>query len=392
MTVHLRHVVWVVTLVAVGLLVWRALGPRERELRVEALAGEEVVFDWSENACGPRHIPDLPVRAFRDEQDRVHLVLTYVFNRQMMGPSLDRLEVECPVILASGFRPDPQVFDDRELLAAPYTPDGRTVYALVHNEYQGHRHTGRCPSGEYVPCWYNALTLAVSSDGGRTYRHARPPSHLVAAPGTRYAAGTGPVGVFRPSNIVHRREDGHYYALALVKGRDGEPSGACLLRTPRLDDPGAWRAWDGESFSVRLASPYGGERPTRCRFVARAEISEMTESLTLNTYLDRYVLVGMGGEYSASRGEFVWGIYYSLSENLLDWTPRRLLLEVPTRSQLSCGEDAVSYPAILDPRSPSRNFETAGRRAYLYFTRIHYQGCESTFDRDLVRVPVEFSK
>lgn len=386
------HVVWVLALVVVGLLVWRVLAPREREPRVDALAGEEVVFDWSEDACGRLHIPDLPVRAFRDEEDRVHLVLAHFVNRQMVGPSLDRLEVECPVILASDSRPDPRVFDDREWLAAPYTPDGRTVYALVHNEYQGHRHAGRCLSGEYLPCWYNALTLAVSTDGGRTYRHTPPPSHLVAAPVTRYAVETGPVGVFRPSNVVHRQEDGHYYALVQVQERGGEPSGACLLRTRRLGDPDAWRAWDGESFTVRLVSPYRGARPTPCRFVARDEIAGMTESVTFNTYLDRYVLVGISGRHDASRSEVVWGIYYSLSENLVDWTPRRLLLEVPTRSQASCGEDAVSYPAILDPGSPSRNFETAGRRAYLYFTRSHYQGCELTLDRDLVRVPVEFSK
>jgi hypothetical protein len=47
---------------------------------------------------------------------------------------------------------------------------------------------------------------------------------------------------------------------------------------------------------------------------------------------------------------------------------------------------------VLDPQSKSRNFETTGRRPYLYFTRFHYSACQQTLDRDLVRVPIEFRK
>jgi hypothetical protein len=47
---------------------------------------------------------------------------------------------------------------------------------------------------------------------------------------------------------------------------------------------------------------------------------------------------------------------------------------------------------LLDPDSPARNFETTGRRPWLYFTRFHYKRCGSTLNRDLVRVRVRFSK
>ncbi len=58
-----------------------------------------------------------------------------------------------------------------------------------------------------------------------------------------------------------------------------------------------------------------------------------------------------------------------------------------------CGDrDPLFYPSILDPTSGSRNFETSGRRPYLYFTRMHYRACQQTSDRDLVRVQIEFSK
>jgi hypothetical protein len=58
-----------------------------------------------------------------------------------------------------------------------------------------------------------------------------------------------------------------------------------------------------------------------------------------------------------------------------------------------CGDpDPVYYGSLLDPDSSSPNFETSGRHAYLYFTRFHYKACRQTLDRDLLRVPIEFSK
>jgi hypothetical protein len=308
----------------------------------------------------------------------------------MVGTSLDRLDVRCDVLLGSDDDPRPWRFDDREWLASPYTEDGRTVYALVHSEYQGYRRPQRCPSRVYQRCWYNALTLAVANDGGRVFRHAPPPRHLVAAPSVRYAERADAVGVFRPRNLVKRT--GYYYALALAK-RSGSPrSGVCVLRTPTLAKPDAWRAWDGENFTVKLGSPYAGST-RRCAFASSNEISEMSESLTWNTYLGRWVLVGMAGNYNASRGEIVWGIYYSFSSDLVNWTPRRLVLETGVRAQYRCGdEDPTSYPSLIDPTSKSRNFETTGRHPYLYAVRIHYRDCRQTNDRDLLRMPVDVSR
>jgi hypothetical protein len=88
----------------------------------------------------------------------------------------------------------------------------------------------------------------------------------------------------------------------------------------------------------------------------------------------------------------ITGIYFSTSEDLIDWTPRKLVLRTESRNTYQCGDsDPVAYPSVLDPESKSRNFETTGKRAYLYFTRYNYASCKETLDRDLVRVPVEFS-
>ena len=59
----------------------------------------------------------------------------------------------------------------------------------------------------------------------------------------------------------------------------------------------------------------------------------MTDSLTYNTYLDKYVLVSPAGAPQPGRRGVVWGFYYSTSDDLIDWTPRRLIREAVLTSQ-----------------------------------------------------------
>jgi hypothetical protein len=363
---------------------------------VKITGQKEVVFDWSQDACEPADIPDTPARAFRDAQGRVHLIASHYVSRRMSGPDLDHLTHDCSVIMSSHYDPDPATFDDREWIHSTYTPDGKTVFALVHNEYQGHTHPSRCPSGEYFACWYNTVTLAVSNDGGTaSFEHAPPPSQLVVAIPYPYVPDSGPAGIFQPSNIVRNAADDHYYALLRVQKYQDQPQGTCIMRTTDLADPKSWRAWDGAGFDVRFINPYleANERPQDhiCQPVSYDEIQLMVESLTFNTYLDRYLLVGTAVERELD-GETASGIYYALSDDLIDWTPRELIVEVESRQTYRCGDpEPVGYPSVLDPDSTSRNFETTGRRAYLYFTRFNYESCRETMDRDLVRVPIRFS-
>jgi len=368
---------------------------RQKDEAVEISGLEETVFDWSQSACAPDDIPDLPARAFRDAQGRVHLIASHYTNRSMTGPDLDHLTRDCSVIMPSHYNPDPATFDDREWLSSTYTLDGKKVFALVHDEYQGHTHPSRCPSGEYFECWYNAVTLAVSTDGGISFGHAPPPGHLVASIPYPYVPDSGPAGVFGPSNIVHNAADDHYYALLRVQKYQDQPQGTCVMRTTDLADTKSWRAWDGAGFNVQFIDPYlEADEPPQdhiCQPVSHDEIQLMVESLTFNTYLDRYLLVGTAVERELD-GETVSGIYYSLSDDLIHWTPRELIVEVESRQTYRCGDpDPVAYPSVLDPDSTSRNFETTGRRAYLYFTRFNYESCNETMDRDLVRVPIRFS-
>jgi hypothetical protein len=314
----------------------------------------------------------------------------------MSGSSLGRLRHSCDIVLGSDNDPNPARFNDREWIAATYTTDGRTVYALLHNEYQGHRHPGRCPSGIYLNCWYNAITFARSQDGGRTFQHPTPPRHLVASSPDRYVPEKGPHGLFAPSNIVRNPQDGLYYALAVIEDEDhrAQKRGSCLIRTANLSSPKGWRAWNGSSFRIRFVNPYrikSAEASDHvCDTVSSNEILAMSSSITWSTHFDKWLLIGTSADRNRS-GRYVRGIFYSLSDDLIHWQHRKLVREVELPWTYQCGDrNPIMYPSLLDPNSASRNFDTVDTHAWLYFTRLHYKDCKMTSNRDLVRVPISF--
>jgi hypothetical protein len=80
---------------------------------------------------------------------------------------------------------------------------------------------------------------------------------------------------------------------------------------------------------------------------------------------------------------------FTLSPNLIDWTPPKLFYAAQVNWNYKCGDPApIEYPSLIDPASTSRNFDTIGNTAYLYFTQFHPNGCSLDLDRDLVRVAV----
>jgi hypothetical protein len=119
----------------------------------------------------------------------------------------------------------------------------------------------------------------------------------------------------------------------------------------------------------------------------------MTDSLTYNTYLGKYLLVGTNTVYSPGERRQVSGFYYSVSNDLITWSEPKLIKEATRFQSYKCGDpDPVLYGSVLDPASDSRNFETTGQRPYLYFARLHFHACNLTLDRDLLRLPIEFQK
>jgi len=362
---------------------------------VRVTGAEQVVFDWSTDACETLDYPDAPARAFRDADGRTQLIASHFINRRMVGSDLDRVVRDCTVIMGSGADADPAQFDDREWIHSTYTLDGSKIYALVHQEYQGQHHKAGCAVNDDRTCWYNSVTLAVSTDAGDSYTQRPSPDRLVASIPYPYEAGAGPVGVFNPSNIVRNAKDGYYYALVHTRPYRAQGWGTCVMRTGNLADPSAWRAWNGRSFAVSFIDPYtnmtADPEAHVCKPVSTRNIGALYSSVTYNEALGRFVLVGMVEDEQDGRTQA--GFYYSLSSDLVNWSKRRLLMAGHIPSAGICAEDRpVAYPSILDPDSAGRNFEGSDGDAYLYFTRFNYDGCSMTSDRDLVRVPIAFSR
>jgi len=367
---------------------------------VEFMGNPEIVFDWTTQRCEDLDSPDLPARAFRDSSGQIHLLAANSVNRQWTGDDFNTLTHPCDIIMDSDHDPDPAKFNDNEWIASIFTFDGQTFYGLVHNEYQGHTHREQvpdpCPSGDYFQCWYNSITLVQSIDGGQTFTHVNPPNHFVAGFPYPYSPDSGPWGIMVPSNVVKHPTDGYYYAMLEIEPYKSQPVGAGLMR--RSVDK-EWRGWDGSGFNVRFANPYTEPNldPNNhiLQPVSFSEIEKMHESVTFNTYFNKFLLVGSTAQWDD--GELVYGFYYSLSDDMINWTPRKLLLERIQNWYTDIWQpgdpNPIGYPSLIDPDSTSPVFDTTDQEVFLYMTVFNFEGIGyMTWDRDLVRIPIKFFK
>ena len=101
--------------------------------------------------------------------------------------------------------------------------------------------------------------------------------------------------------------------------------------------------------------------------------------------------MSVGISFDPAGGEPRWGVYTSTSPDLVEWTTRELLLELPINNTVADPDnDTVhAYPALIDPDSASMNFETSDGELYLYMSRFNFGG--NSLDRDLLRWPIEFA-
>jgi hypothetical protein len=354
-------------------------------------AGPEVmVYDWSVQKCQDDDIPDWSARAFRDDTGKVQLISTHFVNyRNTAQSALDGTYTHsCQMAMNSTNSADPATYNNKEWLQSTWTPDGKTIYALVHNEYQGQSFQSGC-NYQYA-CWYNSITSAVSTDSGTTFSNTSP-SHLVASVPYTFTKD-GPNGYFNPSNIV-RSGDGWFYAMMRAESKGAQQLATCLMRTRDLSDPTSWRAWNGSTFSVQFANPYLqtiNPADHVCAPIDFGSIGTISESLTYNTYLKKWMLVGNSvGDPAFNKPP---GVYYALSDDLLNWTDADLLMAAEITWVRDCVlPDPIKEVSILDPASNSRNFETVGQTAQLFYTWYHMSGCNGTLDRDIVRIPIQFN-
>jgi len=341
------------------------------DLSVSAGAPETVLFDWDTNRCATTDIPDAPARAFRDASGEIHLMATHQDNRAFIGADFDHLTHPCTVIYQGDHLDDPARFDDRQWLTSFATEDGKTVVALVHDEFQGNLRPALCPSRKYLSCWYNAITLAFSDDGGASFRQAAAPDNVVAAPSVLYRADAGsPVGYFQPTNIV--RSDGVSYFMFLATAAGSQIGGVCVARSATPGDASSWRAWDGDGYSAHLVGPYldpsGG--PHTCTPVGKGSLFELG-SLAYDRVSGRFIYLGA---VSVGQGDAAHppGAYYSTSADLIHWSPAVQLFRSPPRGDSSGKNIRYGLFSLIDEDSAARDFSeiSSYRSLYLYYVKF----------------------
>jgi hypothetical protein len=368
---------WALLLYIVGV---QGAAADERVIHLATVGAPSIVFDYNRDRCSEVDIPDAPARAFRDADGRIKLFATHYVNYFSIGETLDAVQRDCSVAFRGGENSDPQKVDDRVWLSSFYTEDGSEVFAIAHNEYQGHRRPERCPSQVYLNCWYNTLVALYSNDKGVTFSRRPGGVSLIAGADVSYIPDFGRrLGASNPSNIVR---SGRYYYFMFIQDTSVQRGLLCLARTPTLQDPHSWRVWDGNEFSIGLSvDGLLSERPC---IPVRGLLPNNVGSIVFEPKSALYIAIQDAGKSGSRPG----GVYYSVSKNLTDWSNPVLLMELPV-TDTNCPSVRYGYPSILDPASRSRNFETIESRPYLYLMRVQTRRCGLTMLRDLIRVPLD---
>lgn len=393
----------------------------------------ESVYDWKTQHCADgrplnhqhpprpyqRDVPDAPAMAWRSPATNETFVSPGDSRGTWpsVGPTLDTVRHQCAFVNfnysgPTGYEPLPQNFTSHEWLYAPYVvapaPGApSTTYFLVHNEYHGWEHMaeGMCNASTMVQgrCWYNSVTLSVSHDGGRTIRHAQPaPANLVAAATSPYTANNSAYGVFSPSQMVTNPRDGYVYSFPRVTNRNGTVRGAAVMRTRPADlaDPRSWRFWlgPGDNFSGVFHNPYlspGGPEPGVLAF-GPGSGPQPSPSQPVPRYipaLDVFVMVGYTDLHNSSS-------HFALSAARDPWGPWSAMVPIEgvnINPQRDPSNPRGLYPALLDPASPSLNYDTLeSDNVWLYW--VQGRDCSAIgrdicpdMARDLVRQRVRLA-
>ncbi len=338
----------------------------------------EPVFLWSRDRCAEDDIPDAPLRAVRLESGHVLAFAAHDENRRFVGAELGALRHDCRVVFSGQRSDNPEDYSDRVWISALWSEDGRTIFALGHDEYQAHRHPNRCRFSTYHECWYNAIVPLRSDDGGEAF--SRIGERPVATLPIRQDVDQGhPRGFFEPTNIIKRGDA--FFTLIRAGAESPQKAGTCLFRADDLARPESWRFFDGQGFSENV-DPYRDDvrssKPCAPLKGLRGSVGSVAYAPTLGLY----VAVSAFGSRTSSES----GFYYSVSNDLIHWSEGRRFLALPTPWSAACGQDRFVYPSLVDPHSSSRNFDVIGGDPYLYFVRQHFEGCHGTMQRDLLRM------
>ncbi len=380
------------------LLISQAGGAQAQTLPAVTIAPDgappETVFNWKTSRCNDDQIPDSPARAFKTADGQVFLYATHYTNQPMTGDTLDNVKPGCRLGMPPKMNADPEMYDAKIWLQTFYTTDGNTIYSLGSSDYHG-AWFDKCSVSkiENTKCWWSAIVLGISTDRGRTFTTASPPSHIIARSPHSYKTDQGSLaGFFTTSNIVKR--DNFYYSLIFTQGFKEQKRGNCLMRTGALSNPNSWRTWNGEGFATEFApaSVENVASPERYACLPVKNLPEPVRSLVWHAPSKSYIAIFSSvRKLAANEGRGVRVQFnYSTSSNLTEWAESKPLASFDSPPQCEKAIPPVSYPSLLDPQSTDINFGTVGAQGYIYFTQYNaVKECRLNLNRDLMRMKVK---
>ena len=230
----------------------------------------------------------------------------------------------------------------------------KKMYSTMYNEFYG-------PNGYTThQGWYSADGLAISTNFGKTFFKIAPaPAHVIARPTFLFRPGdtNRQIGYGGVTSIVLSPKDNYFYAFTGFTAADYSFSANCLMRTNNLDDPTSWRVWNGSGFNGAFFPP--NQAPG---YDATTNIQIPLGPLYLgwNQYFQRFIAVGWFGNS--------WG--FTLSDNLIDWSPGVAII-TPPANNLTFGYPSLVDPSMLqntsDSRAASNNY--SGQTPYLAYVQ-----------------------
>ncbi len=289
------------------------------------------------------------------------------------------------------------------------------------------------PGTNFLFCQITNLTQAISFDGGSTllqhddvpalgqnhpaliangpYEFDSDPSDLVPPAGlpVNPEARVPYQGYTVPSNIFRHPldPDGYYmlvkqhvptkffndtglgWAVPLQIGGSFAPAfHSTLLRTEDLSDASSWRAYSGglqnglPICNNVLPDPYRDGEPADPETAVgvpldedyftgeeNAELAVISASVTWNTYLNRFLAIDWGPVAQAD-GSYVQVPLFSLSEDLVNWTPISQIQGLTKPFTEPNGDPSFNsnplYLSLID-RDHGPNFEVSDQTAELYY-------------------------
>jgi hypothetical protein len=267
--------------------------------------------------------------------------------------------------------------DDRFWIQALLPIGAGRLLGVASHEYDGRRH-GNCNVAADIrgACWYSSITLTESSSGGLQFQPLSREERGIAVPPVAYSPDARKrTGYFSTSNIVRpissSTASGQRHGIGELPVASQSKQATDLARLRRSGFP----CRPDQTLTTVRAGCAGCHEPA----------GPINDLYGAAQRLDGGVHEH-GGE-ARDRRRLLQPI-----ARPLHWDAQRLLMLAPTPwAKPTCGV-FYDYPSLIDPKSDSDIFDTAGASFDLYLTRFNFEDCQKDHrKRDLVRFRVQLA-